>query len=94
MNNPWYNAVNGIQGQPMQSPPMYQQPQAPANPFQLAGEIANAMRNPVGFAMNAFRDVPRELWNDPAKALQYIQQTRNISQADIQNMINSLPFPR
>ena len=58
------------------------------------GEIGNAMRDPMTFAMNAFRDVPRELWNDPAKALQYIQQTRNISQADIQNMINSLPFPR
>lgn len=94
MNNPWYNAVNGIPGPTMQNSPMYPQIQAPKNPFQIVGEISNAMRNPIAFAMNAFRDVPAELWNDPARALQYIQQTRNISQADIQNMINSLPVPR
>lgn len=60
----------------------------------LLGAIAQAMRNPQAYAMQAFSDVPRELWNNPVQALQYIQQTRNISQADIQNMIGSLPLPR
>ena len=89
MNNPWYGRVNG------QSAPAPRQ-QMPAMQPQgnLLGAIAQAMRNPQAYAMQAFSDVPRELWNDPAQALQYIQQTRNISQADIQNMIGSLPLPR
>ena len=88
MNNPWYGRVNGQ--------PAPAQPQTPAMQPQgnLLGAIAQAMRNPQAYAMQAFSDVPRELWNDPAQALQYIQQTRNISQADIQNMIGSLPLPR
>lgn len=93
MNNPWYGRING------QAIPMPQQQRAPMpapqmNPQNLMGAIANAMRNPQAFAMQAFPDVPKEMWNNPAQALQYIQQTRNISQADIQNMIGSLPLPR
>lgn len=93
MNNPWYDVVNGRQ---VGRTPQQAYPQMPAsgNPMGLASELAAAMRNPIAFAMNAFRDVPQELWNDPARALQYIQQTRNISQADIQNLINNLPIPR
>jgi hypothetical protein len=92
MNNPWYGRINGQaaqmpqRGSAMPSPQMNQQ--------NLMGAIANAMRNPQAFAMQAFPDVPKEMWNNPAQALQYIQQTRNISQADIQNMIGSLPLPR
>lgn len=91
MNNPWYDRING-QGVAMQT--QYSQPVA-QGPLQFASEIANAMRNPMTYAMNAFRDVPRELWNDPAKALAYIQQTRGLSQADIQNLINTnMPMGR
>lgn len=88
MNNPWYGRVNG-QPAPAQQQTPAMQPQG-----NLLGAIAQAMRNPQAYAMQAFSDVPRELWNDPAQALKYIQQTRNISQADIQNMIGSLPLPR
>jgi len=93
MNNPWYGRING------QATQMPQQQRAPMpapqmNKQNLMGAIANAMQNPQAFAMQAFSDVPRELWNNPAQALQYIQQTRNLSQADIQNMISSLPLPR
>ena len=69
-------------------------PQIPGyNPAMLAGALANAMHNPQAFAMQAFSDVPREMWSDPARALQYIQQTRGLSQADIQGMIGNL-LPR
>lgn len=90
MNNPWYNKING-QGVQGGYP---QRPVPQANPQNLMGAIAQAMQNPQAYAMQAFSDVPRELWANPERALQYIQQTRNISQADIQNMISSLPLPR
>lgn len=91
MSNPWYSKVNG-QGTAMQPQP---QPQtAPMNQMAMMGQIAQAMRNPQAFAMQAFQDVPRELWNRPEKALQHIMQTRGLTQADIQNMIGSLPIPR
>ena len=85
MSNPWYDRING-QGTPMPNP--YQYPAVPQmNPLQVVGEVANAMRNPMAFAMNAFRDVPPELWNNPAQALQYIQQTRGISDADLRGIV-------
>lgn len=85
MNNPWYDRING-QGMPTPNPYPYQAvPQM--NPLQVVGEVANAMRNPMAFAMNAFRDVPPELWSNPAQALQYIQQTRGLSDADLRNIV-------
>ena len=85
MSNPWYDRING-QGTPAMNP--YQYPAVPqTNPLQVVGEVANAMRNPMAFAMNAFRDVPPELWNNPAQALQYIQQTRGISDADLRSIV-------
>lgn len=88
MNNPWYNAVNG-QGMAMQP-----QQTVPQNQTPVMGQIMQAMRNPMAFAMNAFPDVPRELWNNPPQALQYIQQSRGISQQDLQNMLAQFPIPR
>ena len=88
MNNPWYNKVNGS-GTAMPTP----NPMAQANPMNVMGQIAQAMRNPQAFAMQAFSDVPREMWNNPEQALQHIMQTRGLTQADIQNMISSLPIP-
>lgn len=87
MNNPWYNSVNGPETA-MQAQPM-QQASAP-----VMGQIMQAMRNPMAFAMNAFPDVPREMWRNPEQALQYIQQSRGITQQDIQNMLASFPIPR
>lgn len=88
MNNPWYNAANGM--------PQAQQPTGMSmpNPMGIAGEVAMAMRNPMAYAMQQFQDVPKELWNNPAQALQYIQQTRGISNADLQNMLSQFPLPR
>lgn len=81
--NPWYDKINGG----MQTPMMPQQ--GGANPFAMAAAISQAMRNPAAFARQAFSDVPADMWNDPAKALQYIQQTRGLSNADVQNLIGS-----
>lgn len=91
MNNPWYDKVNG-RGTAMQ--PQAQPQTTPMNQAALMGQIAMAMQNPQAFAMQAFPDVPREMWNDPNRALQHIMQTRGLTQADIQNMIGSLPIPR
>lgn len=93
MNNPWYSRVNG-QGAAMQTQSQVIQQQNPANPAVMMGQIVQAMRNPSVYAMQAFSDVPKEMWNDPERALQYIMQTRGLTQADIQNMVSSLPIPR
>lgn len=84
--NPWYDKVNN--GNAMM--PAQQQP----NMFNVMGQISQAMQNPQAFAMQAFSDVPPQMWNNPEQALQHIMQTRGLTQADVQNMINSLPFPR
>lgn len=89
MNNPWYDKVNG-QGMAMPTQPI---PNT-ANLMTMMAQISQAMRNPQAYSMQAFSDVPRELWNNPSQALQYIMQTRGLTQADIQNMIGSLPIPR
>lgn len=86
MNNPWYDKING-QGFVPQAQPMRQMPMNPM------GQLAQAMQNPQSYAMQAFQDVPREMWNNPQQALQYIMQTRGLTQADIQRMIGSLPIP-
>lgn len=90
MNNPWYDKING-QGSVQPTQPMRQMPM---NPVGMMGQLSQAMQNPMSYAMQAFQDVPREMWSNPQQALQYIMQTRGLTQADVQNMINSLPFPR
>lgn len=89
MNNPWYDKING-QGFVPQAQPVRQMPM---NPMGMMGQISQAMQNPQSYAMQAFQDVPREMWNNPQQALQYIMQTRGLTQADIQRMIGSLPIP-
>ena len=86
MNNPWYDKVNGCQ--------MPAQAQPQMNPMAFMGQISQAMRNPQYFAMQAFPDVPAEMWNNPEQALQHIMRTRGLTQADVQNMIAGLPIPR
>ena len=85
MNNPWYDRVNG-RGTAMQPQP-YNAAVPQGNPLQTISQLAYAMQNPKAYAMNAFRDVPQEMWNNPGQVLQYIQQTRGISNSDLQNLI-------
>ena len=94
--NHWYEKINGsgmnIPAQPGRS--MMPQSQRMANPMQMAATISQAMKNPAMFARQAFSDVPSEMWNDPSRALQYIQQTRGLSDADLQNLIGSFSMSR
>lgn len=77
--NPLYNAL-------MQNP--VNRPSVNMNPMQ---RISQAMRNPMGFIKQAFPDIPAYMQNDPNQILQYLQQTRHISNEQIQNVINQLP---
>lgn len=88
MNNPWYSKVNGP-GTAMPSQPAVN-PMPMANPAVMMGQLQQAMQSPMSYAMQAFPDVPRELWNNPPMALQHIMQTRGLTQADVNNMISGI----
>lgn len=80
--NPLYNMLMGQQGfngVPFQTP------------IQKANAIMMAMQNPAAFVRNAIPDLPAEIANDPNRILQYLQQTRGISNAQIQQMMGQIP---
>ena len=65
------------------------------NPFQMMGEIANAMRNPAAFVNSHIPGIPKEIANDPNKILQYFQgqglRDEQIREAhDIANQIQGI----
>lgn len=82
--NPLYNAL-------MQNPANRPAVNTGANPMQRMGQVMQAMRNPVSVVMQSFPDIPAYMQNDPNQILQYLQQTRHISNEQIQNVINQLP---
>ena len=84
--NPLYNQLMG--GQKAQQVP---QVSAPMNPLQRMGQIMQAMRNPVQFVRNAIPDLPAEIANDPNRILQYLQQTRGITNEQIQQIAGQIP---
>lgn len=63
-----------------------------ANPMQRLNQVMQAMRNPVPVILQAFPDIPAYMQNSPDQMLQYIKQTRSISDQQIQNIFN--PFAR
>lgn len=80
---PLYQMLSGAMPIPGQATPQ----QAPVmNPVQmLSGAIQQAqaiyqsMRSPQAFVKQQFPDIPNEIMGDPQRILSYIQQTRNIS---------------
>lgn len=64
-------------------------PKAP-NMFQMMGQFAQAMQNPAAFIIQRFPDIPAEIQNDPNKILAYLQQTRGITNQDIQQLYNNI----
>lgn len=80
--NPLYNMY--------QQRPTYLQPM---NPMQKMQYMLQAMTNPAAFVRQAFPDIPAEIQNNPTQILQYLQQTRHISNDTIQNLINNNPYP-
>jgi len=85
--NPLYNMLMGNRmntQNPMNSP---------ANPMQKMAMMMQAMQNPSAFVKQVFPDIPQEIQYDPNRILQYLQQTRHISNDQIQNLINQNPYP-
>jgi len=90
--NPLYNQLMGQQV-PQQKPiqqPMSGGPQF-MNPMQKMNYILQAMRNPAQFVRNAIPDLPAEIANDPNRILQYLQQTRGITDQQIQQAAGQIP---
>lgn len=56
--------------------------------FARMQSLMSAMSNPAAFVKQAFPDIPEGIQNDPNQILGYLQQTRNISNDQIQQLIN------
>ena len=88
--NPLYNMLIGQQAvQPQASSQAYGQ--AFQNPLQKANYILQALKNPAAFVKQQFPDIPENISNDPNKILQYLQETRNISNDQISQIMNQFP---
>lgn len=94
--NPLYDMLVGRQGMPGQMQQQVQQ--APAsfgprfqNPMQKMSYIMQAMQNPAAFVKQQIPDLPDEIANDPNKILRYLQQTRGVSDAQIQQAASQIP---
>ena len=72
--------------------PAMAQPQmnSPLNRMQA---VMQAMTNPAEFVRRNIPDLPAEISNNPTQILQYLQQTRHISNQQIQNLLNQNPYP-
>ena len=62
-------------------------------PMQKANAMMQAMQNPQAFVRQSIPDIPAEIQNNPIQILQYLQQTRGISNQQIQNLVNQYPYP-
>lgn len=81
--NPLYQMMNG-------SMPMAQ-PMMPQNPMQRMSFLMQAMKNAPQFVKQAFPDIPDDISNNPGQILQYLQQTRGITNQQVQQMMNQIP---
>ena len=71
--------------------PQIQQPMMmPQNPMQKIQMVMQAMQNPIGFITQRFPDIPQNIQNNPSQILQYLQQTRTISNEQIQQADNQM----
>lgn len=84
--NPLYSMLMGQQNsQPQMSAPAFQ------SPIQKANYIFQALSNPAAFVKQQFPDVPDDISSDPGKILQYLQETRHISNDQISQIMNQFP---
>ena len=63
----------------------------PMSPIQKANAIYQAMRNPAEFVRQMVPYLPPEISIDPNRLLQYLQQTRGISNEQIQQLAGQIP---
>jgi hypothetical protein len=57
--------------------------------YQKVNQIMQTTKNPAVFVKQQFPDIPDNILNDPNQILQYLQQTRNISNEQIQQLTGS-----
>lgn len=57
-----------------------------SNPIQKVNYILQTMTNPGAFVKQAFPDIPDNMMNDPNQIMNYLQQSRGISNKDIQDL--------
>lgn len=89
MANPLYQMLMSGGFVPTQNAQQYMPPYA--NPLQNVNAIFQAMRNPVQFVRQAIPDLPQDIANDPNRILQYLQQTRGITNEQIQQAASMIP---
>lgn len=87
--NPLYQSLMGC-GMPMQQQTGFSGMRF-QNPLQKMQYIMQAMQNPVAFVRQAIPDIPQEISNNPNQILQYLQQTRGISNEQIQQIAGQIP---
>ena len=87
--NPLFNMLmGGNTGMP-------QMPMGGNNPIAKLNMAMQAMRDPAGFVRNAIPDLPANISNDPRQILGYLQQTRGITNEQIQQLMQNMPpMPR
>lgn len=90
--NPLYQQLMG------QSVPQQNSAQQPisggpqfVNPIQKMNYILQAMRNPAQFVRQAIPDLPDNIANDPNQILQYLKQTRGVTDQQIQMAAGQIP---
>lgn len=81
--NPLYQMMNGSMSTA--------QPMMPQNPMQRMSFLMQAMQNPSQFVKQAFPDIPDNISNNPGQILQYLQQTRGITNQQVQQTMNQIP---
>lgn len=54
-------------------------------------QVMQVMQNPIAFLKQRFPDIPANIQNDPNQILQYLQQTRGITNDQVQQTMNSIP---
>lgn len=59
-----------------------------ANPMQKMNFIMQAMTNPAAFVKQQFPDIPNDIQNNSNQVLEYLKQTRGISDQQIQNALS------
>lgn len=68
----------------------FMSPSAPVNPMlNKMAMIRQAMQNPAAFVKEHFPDIPDNISNNPNAILNYLQQTRGITNQDIQRLYNT-----
>ena len=80
MNN-WYSRIIGQ--------PVAQQMSGVnfMNPIQKAQYIMQSLTNPAAFVKQQFPDIPDAIINDPNQILAYLQQSRGISNQQLQQLM-------